>query len=95
MMRCSTALTYRVQRNVFAGVEVRYLSAFNSAWLSDNVGNAFYVGPTILWKINEKVAFNTTFQPQIAGRSGTNPRLNLDLDNFERAQFRAKLAVGL
>ncbi len=90
----STALTYQVSAQLFAGVEVRCLSAFNSKWLSNNIGNALYAGPTILWKITDKVAFNTTFQPQIAGRSAANPSLNLDLDNFERAQFRAKLAVS-
>jgi hypothetical protein len=36
-----------------------------------------------------------TFQPQIAGHSAANRNLNLDLDNFERAEFRAKLAIGL
>jgi len=90
----STALTYQISAQLFVGVEVRYLSAFNAAWLNDNIGNALYAGPTMLWKINEKVAFNTTFQPQIAGRSTTNPNLNLDLDNFERAQFRAKFAIS-
>ena len=29
------------------------------------------------------------------GRSADNPTLRYDLDNFERAQFRFKLAVGL
>ena len=90
----STALTYQISAQLFAGVALRYLSAFNGVWMNDNIGNALYVGPTMLWKINEKVAFNATFQPQIAGRSTTNPNLNLDLDNFERAQFRAKLAIS-
>ena len=53
-----------------------------------------YVGPTLLWKVTDKVAFNTTFQPQIAGRSTSNPGLRLDLDNFERVQFRAKLNIA-
>ncbi len=90
----STALTYQISAQLFAGVEVRYLSAFNGAWLNSNIGNALYAGPTMLWKINKKVALNVTFQPQIAGRSSANPDFNLDLDNFERAQFRAKLAIG-
>ena len=48
----------------------------------------------MLWKITDKIAFNATFQPQVAGRSTASPDLNLDLDNFERAQFRAKVAVA-
>lgn len=90
----STAVTYQINAQLFAGGEVRDLSAFNSAWLNTNVGNALYLGPTVLWKISEKVALNATFQPQVAGRSSANPGLSLDLDNFERAQFRAKLAIG-
>jgi hypothetical protein len=90
----STALTYQISPQLFAGVEVRYFSVFNGAWLNSNIGNALYAGPTMLWKINEKVAFNTTFQPQVAGHSTANPNLNLDLDNFERAQFRAKLSIS-
>jgi hypothetical protein len=93
--QASTALSYQISAQLFVGAEVRYLSAFDTTiWLNHNIGNALYVGPTMLWKINEKVAFNATFQPQIVGRSITNPNLNLDLDNFERAQFRAKLAVS-
>jgi hypothetical protein len=90
----STAVTYQIDAQLFAGVEVRFLSAFGSAWLGDNLDNALYAGPTVLWKINEKLALNATFQPQIAGRSTANPGLSLDLDNFERAQFRVKLAAG-
>ena len=90
----STAVTYQIDAQLFAGVEVRFLSAFDSAWLGGNLGNALYAGPTVLWKTNEKLALNATFQPQIAGRSTANPGLSLDLDNFERAQFRVKLAVG-
>jgi hypothetical protein len=70
------------------------LSSFSKAWPSQNLGNALYVGPTFLWRITEKVSFNATFQPQVAGRAAGNPA-RLDLDNFERAQFRAKLAIAL
>lgn len=90
----SSALTYQVSTQLFVGAEIRYLSAFDTAWISHEIGHALYLGPTLLWKINEKVALNATYQPQIAGRSIANPDLRLDLDNFERAQFRAKLAVS-
>jgi hypothetical protein len=80
---------------LFVGTEARYLASFSTLFPRREVGHAVYVGPTLLWKITDKVAFNTTFQPQIAGRSTANPGLWLDLDNFERAQFRAKLAVAL
>jgi hypothetical protein len=43
---------------------------------------------------SDKLVYNTTFQPQIAGRSTGNPQRRLDLDNFEKAQFRAKLSIA-
>jgi hypothetical protein len=90
----STAVTYQISARLFAGIEVRYFSVFDGAWLNSNIGNALYAGPTMLWKITDKIAFNMTFQPQLVGHSKANANLNLDLDNFERTQFRGKLAVG-
>jgi hypothetical protein len=91
----SSALAYQMSNEVFIGVEARYLGAFESSLLAREVGHAIYVGPTLLWKVTDKVAFNTTVQPQVAGRSVANPGRQLDLDNFEKAQFRAKLSVAL
>lgn len=91
----SSAFTYQESSKFFLGVEARYLGAFNSILPTNRVGHALYVGPTLLWKVTDKVAFNTTFQPQVSGRSTTNPALRLDLDNFERLQFRVRLAVSL
>jgi hypothetical protein len=90
----STALAFQLSAKLYAGVETRYLSSFGNAWPSQNLGNALYLGPTFLWRITDKVSFNATFQPQVAGHAAGNPA-RLDLDNFERAQFRAKLAVAL
>jgi|SRR5581483_3189716 len=89
----STALTYQISPNLFFGGEVRLLSAFDTLSPDHNIGNALYAGPTFLWKITEQVVFNTTYQPQVWGHSISTPGA-LDLDNFERAQFRAKLAVA-
>ncbi len=69
------------------------MSAYDGAWPTRNLGNAFYLGPTILWKVTDKISLNTTLQQQVFGRSKLTPGQSLDLDNFERAQFRAKLAV--
>jgi hypothetical protein len=90
----SMALAYQLSTKFFAGVETRYLSSFGNAWPSQNLGNALYVGPTLLWRVTDKASFNTTYQPQVSGHASGSPDRNLDLDNFERAQFRAKLAVA-
>jgi hypothetical protein len=91
----SSALAYQVSPKLFIGVETRYLASYSTLALAQEVGRALYVGPTLLWKVTDKIAFNTTYQPQVAGRSTANPDLRLDLDNFERVQFRAKLSVAL
>ncbi len=91
----STALTFQLSKALFVGGEARHLASYDGGWLEDRVGYAVYVGPTLLWKITEKVVFNATWQPQVYGRSIDNPQLRYDLDSFDRAQFRAKLAVAL
>jgi len=90
----STAIAYQVSPKFFVGAETRYHGSYSTILPTREVGYAVYVGPTMLWKITDKVAFNTTFQPQVAGRSTANPGLRLDLDNFEKAQFRAKVVVA-
>jgi hypothetical protein len=89
----STAIAYQWSPKVFLGAEVRYLGSFSTVLPTQELGHAIYAGPTLLWKVTNTVAFNTTFQPQIAG-STANPQHRLDLDNFEKAQFRAKLTVA-
>lgn len=89
----STALTYAWSPNLFTGGEVRFLSAFNTAFFGRYAGSGLFVGPTFLWKITEKIAFNAVWTPQVAGRSQSNKDRVLDLDNFERHQFRAKVAM--
>jgi hypothetical protein len=90
----SAALTFQLSKNLFAGVELRQMAAYGGSFFNERVGYANYFGPTLLWKITDKIAFNATWQPQISGRSIDNPDLRYDLDNFERAQFRFKLAVA-
>jgi hypothetical protein len=91
----STALTFQLSKTLFVGAEMRQLVGYGGTWFNERVGYAYYAGPTLLWKITDKVAFNATWQPQVSGRSIDNPDLRYDLDNFERTQFRAKLSVAL
>lgn len=89
----STALSHAISPAVFAGVEVRLLSAFNKLLPTRHAGSALFAGPTFAWKITEKVVFNAVWTPQVAGRSEGRRDRVLDLDNFERHQFRAKVAM--
>jgi hypothetical protein len=91
----SSALTMQLGKNLFVGAEVRQMAAYGGSFFTERVGYANYLGPTMLWKITDKIAFNATWQPQVSGRSIDNPTLRYDLDNFQRAQFRFKLVVAL
>ena len=93
-LELSTALTWKVSDTLFVGAEARYFSLSDNSKFSHEIGRALYVGPTLWWKITDKIAFNTTLQPQIYGRSAASPGQALDLDDFERAQFRAKFVVS-
>ncbi len=91
----STALTFQLSKSLFVGAEIMQSAAYNGSFFNERAGYAYYLGPTLLWKITDKVVFNTTWQPQIAGRSTDNPVLIYDLDTFTRSQFRFKLAFQL
>jgi hypothetical protein len=89
----STALTYAWSSRFYTGVEARYLATFDNAFLGHLTGSALFFGPTALWKITDTVALNVVWTPQIAGRSQITRNGTLDLDNFERHQFRVKLTA--
>lgn len=90
----STALAYAlVDDKVYMGAELRWLQGWDRAFFGSLTGHAVYLGPTLLVKPADNLALNVTFQPQIAGKATGVPG-RLDLDNFERSTFRAKLAVA-
>jgi hypothetical protein len=99
----SIALTSRVHaaekavvEGVFLGAEGRLLSLFAGLALNQNIGNAFFVGPTVAIAFQGGRMLNFVWTPQLAGRadpaSAPGP---LDLDNFERHHFRVKFATPL
>jgi len=89
----SGALTYQFSDRFFFGAEARLLASFSGAGLNNNVGKALFFGPTMLVKITKTAALNVVWTPQLWGRAESSER-RLDLDNFERHQFRAKLAMS-
>lgn len=89
----SGALTYQLNDRLFVGGEFRYLTAFEGAFLNHQTGNAIFAGPTMLVKITDATSLNLVWTPQIRGHAINSDR-TLDLDHFERHQFRAKLAMS-
>ena len=66
---------------------------FSKAGNAAKDGQALFVGPTIAWAARENIIVNAAFLPQIAGkaRGASGP---LDLDGFNRANYRLKIAIG-
>jgi hypothetical protein len=89
----SSALAYQLTDKVFTGVEARFLSSFDGAFLNRNTGNALFFGPNVLFKLGESAALNLAWTPQLTGRARGVDR-DLDLDNFERHQVRVKFATA-
>jgi len=92
--KMSSALTYAViDDKLFMGGEARWFQSWSQGFFGKLDGQALFVGPTIAYKASESVMLNAVFLPQIAGKArGFNGPL--DIDNYERANFRLKLAVG-
>jgi hypothetical protein len=95
-----TAQPYAAQKapieGVFLGVEARLVSLFEGLALNRNLGNAFFVGPTLAIGFRGDRMLNLVWTPQVAGRAhpASAPGA-LDLDNFERHLFRVKFDTPL
>jgi hypothetical protein len=97
----SAALTARIYERdkaaieaIYLGVEGRLQSAYNGLTLNQNVGNGVFLGPNMAIAFAGGRMLNIAWLPQVAGHSIPSNG-NLDLDNFERHQFRFKFATPL
>jgi hypothetical protein len=89
----SGALTYQFTDRLFAGVEGRWQASFTGVLLNEQMGWGVFAGPTMLVKMTDNAALNLVWTPQVTGRPSGNGN-GPDLENFERQQFRAKLATS-
>lgn len=95
MSAAAVAQLHAVERQliegVFLGVEGRYRSLFSGLALARTTGNAFTVGPTFAISFPGERIVNIAWSPQLAGkaRPAAAPGA-LNLDNFERHEFRLK-----
>lgn len=92
-VKISNALALQISRTLLVGLEATYLAAFDGGTFNRYTGHAVFLGPTVFWKVSDKVSFNATVAPQIAGRANSTPGLRYDLDNYTRLMTRFKLSV--
>jgi opacity protein-like surface antigen len=84
-------LMIKLQDNIFAGLEGRYLSNYATLDFSELSGQAFFLGPSVA-VLFDKSWFTLGWNPQIVGRATEN-RSRLDLINFNRHVFRLTLGM--
>ncbi len=98
-----SALTWQPYRNdgatvegVFLGVEARYIAGFAGLALDTKVAEALFAGPTLAIGFKGGSMLNLVWSPQVWGRAQpASAPGSLDLDTFERHQFRIKFATPL
>jgi hypothetical protein len=90
----SAALTRQIGEALFVGAEAHWLESFTGTVADHWQGRAFTVGPTILYKLTDTMSLNAAWQAQVAGRRKGESR-DLNLTDFDRHQFRLKLALSL
>ncbi len=98
-----SALTWQAYKSetglvqgVFVGAEARYIAGFAGLAFDTKVTDALFSGPTLAISFKNGSMLNLVWSPQVWGRaqpaSAPGP---LDLDAFERHQFRIKFATPL
>lgn len=93
VLEVSGALAGRIADGVYAGGEVRYLRAYDSASLSDFAGDAVFAGPSLYVMLSPRANMTIAWNVQVAGQAQGEIG-HLDLTNFERHQVRVRLGVG-
>jgi hypothetical protein len=85
----SASISYQFAERVFAGVEARYLLAYDQGLgLNRLAGQALYIGPTFFANLGERAWVSAAWGIQVAGYATDAGAGTLDLTNFERHQAR-------
>jgi hypothetical protein len=79
--------------NLYLGAEALYSRSYAGASYRTYVGDAFFVGPNLLWAINDKWTFNAAYQVQVAGKARNNPG-DLNLISYNQHLARVKLGYS-
>jgi hypothetical protein len=89
----SNALTFRLDENVLAGAEMRYLRAYDGAFLNRFEADAWYIGPTLYAKLSKSAYLSAAFSARITGSEKLLEVGEFGTAVFERYAFRLKLGA--
>ncbi len=94
------ALAAKLADNFYLGVEGSHQRAYSGIFLNQELGNAWFAGPTFFWQATEKLAVTGAYNYQFAGQ--TKDAINtigasskgVDLINFNRHLVKLKLGYS-
>jgi hypothetical protein len=89
------ALAYKVSDTFYLGAEASHQRAYTGIFMSNDLGNAWFAGPTFFWQASEKLSVTGAYNYQFAGQTnGFVPSKGVDLLNFNRHQAKLKLGYS-
>ena len=94
IVEVSGAVSHRLSGDLFVGAELRHLNKFHGYGVDRLAGSALYFGPTLFLGIGENGYLGAAWSVQLAGRSNVDAVPRLDLESFERQQFRLKAGIS-
>jgi hypothetical protein len=83
----------QVHSGIFVGGEARYLRKYDGFGLDNFDGQAFFIGPTVYFKLSKQAWIAAAWSAQVAGEATASVG-SLDLVNFERRQARLLFGVN-
>jgi hypothetical protein len=94
------ALAYKFNDAFYLGVEGSHQRAYTGIFFKQELGNAWFAGPTFFWQATEKLSLTGAYNYQFAGRTrdsfnaiGASSK-GVDLANFNRHLVKFKLAYS-
>jgi len=94
------ALSYKLAETFYFGVEGSHQRLYSGTFFNQDLGNAWFLGPTFYWQATEKLALTGALNFQLAGQTenaftnfGISSK-NVDLVNFNRSLAKLKLVYN-
>lgn len=91
----SGTLMARITKEFFFGPEIRYMRAYDGAFLNRFAGHAVFVGPVLHYQVTEKGFLTVAYSAQVFGHD-RDPDFTdraFDLNQFSRHNLRIRFGV--
>jgi hypothetical protein len=86
--------TYRVTDAFYVGAQMRQAWQFATAGPDRLNGQAFSIGPTIAYQVNDNLTVSAVYLRQIAGNDPERPGSALELTDFRQNDARVRLTMS-